>query len=310
MRTATIEGYSDYVVYENGLVLNIKRGEFLEGSKNPAGYVNFRLTDDKGYCLTWGRHRLLGWCFLDRDENWTPDLLVNHINGIKGDDRLINLEWCTNLENIHHAGKLGLTPKCLPVETRNIDTNEILEFPSIVDCARHFGLHKDVVSDRVQKGMSILYSGRLQFRYKSKKEWEMPTVSSGIFVRDVLTNKVVLFPFLNRVAEKYGFSPAAITKWIRLENQPVLPGMIQIKRELDNTPWRHVNDPIAELSRFLNTRPVTVREVSTGKETTYVSAVECAKAFGINVTTLHYRLNLKSFRPFKGYQFYFSPLSP
>ena len=308
MRTATLEGYSNYVVYENGLVFSFLTNEFLEGSRNPAGYVNFRLTDDNGVCKTWGRHRLLGWCFL-RDENWTPDLVVNHGNGIKGDDRLNNLEWVTNLENIHHAGEAGLSPKCLPVQLRNIDTKEVLDFPSIIDCARHLGLHKDVVSDRVSKGPAFLYPGRLQFRYKSTDEWETPTESAGIFVRNVLSGEVKLFPFLARVAEEYGFSPAAATKWIRLENQPVLPGMIQMKRELDETPWRHVNDPIAELSRFLNTRPVVAREISTGKETVFVSAVECARAFNINVTTLHYRLNLKSAKTFKGYQFYFSPLS-
>jgi hypothetical protein len=37
------------------------------------------------------------------------DLLVNHINGVKHDDRLENLEYCTASENISHAYKNGLS---------------------------------------------------------------------------------------------------------------------------------------------------------------------------------------------------------
>lgn len=68
---------------------------------NTKGYLRCNLKKDgKRYDFT--IHRLVALSFLKEDKK---RVFVNHKNGIKTDNRLENLEWCTQSENIEHAVK-------------------------------------------------------------------------------------------------------------------------------------------------------------------------------------------------------------
>lgn len=69
-------------------------------------YLLVRLTVD-GKRKYFSIHRLVAEAFIPNPDN-KP--CVNHINGIKTDNRVKNLEWVTRSENQYHALKNGLAP--------------------------------------------------------------------------------------------------------------------------------------------------------------------------------------------------------
>ena len=69
------------------------------------GYSNVMLTGLDGIQIGLFHHRIIAEAFIPNPDN-KP--FVNHLNGIKIDNRLENLEWCTRSENAIHSFTIGL----------------------------------------------------------------------------------------------------------------------------------------------------------------------------------------------------------
>ena len=96
-----------YAISNKGKLINVKNGKELKTRINMNGYLEVQLSTN-GMKRTYRIHRLVAIAFLDNIEN-KP--YINHKNGIKYDNRVENLEWCSHSYNTLHAYAQGLEKK-------------------------------------------------------------------------------------------------------------------------------------------------------------------------------------------------------
>lgn len=98
--------FDGYLVSTLGNVDSVKRKKRrrLSPTVGKRGYLKVTLCINEKQ-KTFNVHRLVALAFIPNTDN-KPE--INHINGIKTDNRVENLEWTTRLENQQHACAIGL----------------------------------------------------------------------------------------------------------------------------------------------------------------------------------------------------------
>ncbi len=168
-----IPNHLNYAINRNGEVINLLRDFNLKPFRHqveddPRGtYMKFALGSTTEY-----RHRLLALVFKEYHRH-PKDLYVNHIDGMKGNDELDNIEWLTPLENAQHAWENGLAdsnslPK--PVTALNYVTGDCISCSSIEEAVRKTCMARSTIWLRLKKPNSIRYSDGWRFKY-ADEDW-------------------------------------------------------------------------------------------------------------------------------------------
>ncbi len=132
-----IKNLSKYIILKSGKVYSKASKKYIKLGANNDGYIRINLTNDKGVKKNYQIHRLVMWAYKGKS-----DKQVNHINNIRTDNRLKNLEYVTAQENLIHSYKYGGNNKLIKkVVQIDMKTNKkIKTFSSSKDAAEELNI--------------------------------------------------------------------------------------------------------------------------------------------------------------------------
>jgi len=175
--------YNLYAADVNGYIINIIRQVPMKTTKNNRGYLlcGVRKHGQKGY-KTYLTHRFIWECF---NGLITDNKVIDHINNVKDDNRLCNLQLVTQQQNCKKSAKdrdysyaknIKREKKC--VKAINQSTKEILYFNSIYCCSQYLDINHATIQ-RVCDGVEYRKSGiskkdKQKYTFEYAKKDNMP----------------------------------------------------------------------------------------------------------------------------------------
>lgn len=134
-KNVVIDGniFKNYFISDLGRFKNSK-GIIMKNYKpHSSGYIYLRVNKEK-----YAMHRLVAFAFIENPEN-KP--VVNHIDGCKTNNSVMNLEWCTIKENNQHNHNVGLIKKhTRKIGQYNLNGEFVKKHNSIVDAEKEIGV--------------------------------------------------------------------------------------------------------------------------------------------------------------------------
>lgn len=175
-RVRSLDRYTKHNTSKTGFIL--QKGQMLKPYISKKGYLEVDLGDGFGKRKSVSVHRLAAIAFIDNPVNYDQ---VNHIDGVKTNNHLDNLEWCNNSMNQVHAYTNGLKkPSPLagkpkrPVYQIDKKTNEIVaRFDSVAEAGVALGMKTPSNIITVCKG-NRPYAGGYKWQYAPSKKEVMP----------------------------------------------------------------------------------------------------------------------------------------
>lgn len=132
-----ISEYPLYSVSTEGRIMKNSTRKIMKPSMMRNGYMQINLFTKDGRRKKELVHRLVALAFIPNDGNLPA---VNHIDRVRHNNRVSNLEWVTHKENCEKSSN----PK--RIRAKHLKTGEVHEFPSIREACKRLLLTESNVS--------------------------------------------------------------------------------------------------------------------------------------------------------------------
>lgn len=290
-----VPAFTKYAVNEKGELLNTVKHVVVNwyvtkptiDKKIKGGYYTYKYYM-QGTPYEMGRHRAMMLTFKEYPDN-CDRLIVNHINGIPGDDRLENLEWMSRGENNLHAYVYDLKNQHKRVLCRDVLTGKVDEYYSISECARVLGYPTDeTIRYRLnQCDFCKVFQDGTQLKYKEDpREWIVPedpvkAVEEAkeyieVVSRNCLTSEQISHWCASEAGRKTGVSDATIIYRLSKDDRSPLYGY-QFKYLSDVRDFPSFTKEEYEASLMPKAFKVNARNLLTKEERDFDSVNTAAK---------------------------------
>lgn len=160
-------------------------------------------------------HRLLALTFLSSGDVSTEELDVNHIDGVKTNYALDNLEWATRSENCLHAYQTGLRDDNTPLLVKDLRDGSVVRYYSLHQCARAFNVAPETVFHHLRDYNYGKVSWQWFVVIREGQEW--PEIDDDLigahrngYPKDIAAvsedqSKIIVFESVGRAAEHFGW---------------------------------------------------------------------------------------------------------
>ena len=158
--------YDRWEANREGVVRHVKHKKDI-GCLNKFGYLKISLVNDEGIRKHYQKHRFIFECFHGKIND--VKLVVDHVNNIKIDNRLENLQLITQSQNIKKEHRKGKKLPSIRVRATNINSRESFDYDSIKKCGKGLDIHIGSISG-VLNGITKTATSKLdKNKYKFEK---------------------------------------------------------------------------------------------------------------------------------------------
>lgn len=159
-----IAPHPHFAINAKGIVLDTRTNVFVNVTSDPCGYSVVYIYDPDRTCnRNVKHHRTIGYAWLS-NVDYQNKPFINHLDGVRDNNGLDNLEWCSASENTRHAITTGLFTNVVKMKSRDVKTGEVVIYESLADLGRVLGVgSKDIMGFRY-KLPGYLYNKRYEIK--------------------------------------------------------------------------------------------------------------------------------------------------